>query len=162
MKRSLTCAVPELSFVSISIIKTVPSGITLVPAASIGVPSRSRPDGGRPGRRWANTWVAEANQPLNRITTAKAARADLLEPHDLNFFFITLSLWPFFLAFGSAWDGSWRPTRTQARLNLQGEMRTYFAYGQRKCMIQAAYCKDKSVRGAYNITPKYRGLALRS
>jgi hypothetical protein len=29
-------------------------------------------------------------------------------------------------------------------------------------MIQASACKDKSVRGAYNITPKYRSLALRS
>ncbi len=38
-KRSLTCAVPELSFVSISMTNTVPSGITEVPAASIGVPS---------------------------------------------------------------------------------------------------------------------------
>src|SRR5262249_473040 len=97
MKRSLTCAVPELSFVSISIIKTVPSGITEVPAASIGVPSKSRPDGGRPNRRWANTWVAEANPTHNRITTAKAPRADLLESHHLYFFFITLSLRPFFL-----------------------------------------------------------------
>jgi hypothetical protein len=104
-KWSLTCAVPELSFVSISITKTVPSGITVVPAANIGVPSNSRPDGGRPNRRWANTSVVVANPTHNRITTARAAGADLLESHDLNFFFITLShIWPFFLAFGFARD----------------------------------------------------------
>src|SRR5262245_37233174 len=125
-KRSLTCAVPELSLVSVSTIKTVPSGITFFPAASIGVPSSSRPDGGRPNRRWANTWVVEANTTHNRIASAKTARADLSESLDLIFFFITLShVWPFFLAFGFARDRACYPTRTQARLNLQGEMRTY-------------------------------------
>src|SRR5262245_6922620 len=109
-KRSLTCAVPELSFVSISTIKTVPSGITLVPAASIGVPSNWRPAGGRPNRRWAKTWVVEANPTHNRITAAKAARADLLESHDVNFFFITPShVWPLFPAFCSAQDRTAAP-----------------------------------------------------
>src|SRR5262245_23375135 len=70
-KRSLTCAVPELSLETISMTKIVPSGITEVPADRIGVPSSWRPEGGRPSRRWANTCIVEATAMQNMTAITK-------------------------------------------------------------------------------------------
>src|SRR5215470_1380070 len=130
-KRSLTCAVPELIFESISMINIVPSGITEVPAASIGVPSSCRPDGGRPSRFWANTWVVEANATHNRIAKTKAAGADLFkfELRDFNLFFIyaPTSL-ATFAGLYFVQEKACCSSSSRARLTLQGEMRTHCAY----------------------------------
>src|SRR5262249_46119026 len=107
------------------------SGITEVPAASIGVPSSCRPDGGRPSRFWANTWVVEANATHNRIATTKAAWADLskFELRDFNFFFIYApTSMATFAGLFFVPEKAYCPTNSRARLILQGEMRTHCAY----------------------------------
>src|SRR5262245_25749244 len=95
--RSLTCAWPESSPVSISTISTVPSGMTDVPAARIGVPSRSRPEGGRPNRRCPKTCIVDDTATQKTITADIVDRAEPFNfvSRDLRSFFITLSCsWP--------------------------------------------------------------------